>query len=94
MSIPDNITYEMRKLLLEDLKILSKEEYEEVYRIIKRNNVEYTENGNGIFFDLTLISSEVYSKLCQFMDFCKSQRQSEEARTHEMDTLRLETGKN
>jgi len=33
--------YEQRKQLLEDLKMLDKSEYEEVYRLIHRDGVEY-----------------------------------------------------
>jgi hypothetical protein len=87
----DKTHYEARKQFLEDLKILSKEEYQEIFRIIKRNNIEYSENSNGVFFDLMNVSNEIFEKLSSFITFCKVQRQSEEIRVHEMDTLRLET---
>ena len=85
-----NNEYELKKQMLEELKLLSKEEYGEVFRIIKRHNVEYSENSNGIFFDLTQCSSEVFTKLENFLELCKTQRKNEETRTHEMDTLRSE----
>ena len=85
-----NNEYELKKQILEELKLLSKEEYGEVFRIIKRPNVEYSENSNGIFFDLTQCSSEVFTKLVNFLELCKTQRKNEETRTHEMDTLRSE----
>jgi hypothetical protein len=85
-----NNEYELKKQMLEELKLLSKEEYGEVFRIIKRHNVEYSENSNGIFFDLTQCSSEVFTKLVNFLELCKTQRKNEETRTHEMDTLRSE----
>lgn len=98
MSIPvstiNKIDYEARKHFLEDLKILSKEEYEEIFRIIKRNNIEYSENSNGVFFDLTSLSSEIFSKLVTFIEFCKVQRKSEEVRALEIDNLRQETTEN
>lgn len=89
MSSPN--TYESKKQLLDDMKMLSKEEYYEVFRIIKRNNVGYTENSNGIFFDISTLSDEIYEKLSSFMSYCKSQRKSEEERTQEMNTLRQES---
>jgi hypothetical protein len=95
MSIPvlaiNKVDYEARKQFLEDLKFLSKEEYEELFRIIKRNNIDYSENSNGVFFDLTSISNDIFSKLVTFLDFCKVQKKSEEVRAQEMDTLRSET---
>jgi hypothetical protein len=87
----DKADYERRKHFLEDMKILSKDEYEEIFRILKRHNIEYSENSNGIFFDLALLSSDVFEKLSTFMDFCKTQRKIEEVRLHEMDVLREET---
>ena len=82
--------YEQRKQLLEDLKILDKNEYEEVYRLIHRDGVEYTENSNGVFFDLTLIANDTFVKLVHFMELCKTQRKSEAARVQELNTLRQE----
>ena len=83
--------YEQRKLLLEDLKFLTKDEYEEIYRIIKRNQVEYSENSNGIFFDLVLVTVETFILLKTFMELCKTQRNAEIVRTQEMKSLREET---
>jgi Bromodomain extra-terminal - transcription regulation len=93
-STTPNITkqvYETKKSLLEEIKLLSKEEYEEVFRIIKRENVEYTENSNGVFFDLAHCSDTVCTKLEQFMELCKTQRRSEEQRTQELEVLRQES---
>ena len=82
--------YEARKQFLEDLKLLDKNEYEEVYRLIHRDGVDYTENSNGVFFDLTMLSNTTFLKLTQFMELCKAQRKSEEARVQELNHLRQE----
>lgn len=82
--------YEQRKQFLEDLKILDKSEYEEVYRLIHRDGIEYTENSNGVFFDLTLIANDTFEKLVQFMELCKTQRKNEEVRVQELNVLRQE----
>jgi len=91
MSTHPTNEYESKKQLLDEFKLLSKEECEEVFRIIKRNNVEYTENSNGVFFDLSVCSSEIILKISQFIELCKTQRKDEEVRTQEMETLRCET---
>ena len=95
MSTPptsmDKNEYELKKQMIEDFKLLSKEEYEEVFRIIKQNNIQYSENSNGVFFDLAACSAEVFSKLIQYIDLCKEQRKNEETRVQTMDTLRSET---
>jgi hypothetical protein len=82
--------YERRKLFLEELKTLSKEQYEDIFRIIKRNNVEYSENSNGIFFDVLLLPDDIFKQLEQFIEFSRVQTKSEEDRTHELDVLRSE----
>jgi hypothetical protein len=88
---PSKSEYELRKQMLEEFKQLSKDEYKEIFRIIKEHNVEFTENSNGIFFDLNLLSAETFADLVKFMKLCKDQRANEESRKTEMDTLRMES---
>ena len=87
---PSKSDYELRKQMLEELKQLSKDEYKEVFRIIKQHNVEFTENSNGIFFDLNLVSEDAFVDLAKIMKLCKEQRANEQSRKTEMDTLRME----
>lgn len=89
MSAPTD--YESRKHLCEEIKKLSTDQYKEVFRIIKRNNVGFTENSNGIFFDLNCVSDSTISDLQQFVTLSQAQRNAEEERTNEMNTLRSET---
>jgi hypothetical protein len=69
-----NKDYELRKQMLMDLKLLSKTEYLKVFEIIKKNKVEYSENSNGIFFDLAKVSAEVFDELIVYLIFCKKIR--------------------
>ena len=85
--------YEAKKQVLESIKTLSKEEYEELFRILKRNNIEYTENSNGIFFDLAPLTTDIFQKIVSFLEFCKEQRKSEEVRSNELNLLRQEAVK-
>lgn len=91
MSGSETISYDQKKNILEEIKTLSKIECEEIFRIIKRGNVEYTENSNGVFFDIMHLSDEIIYKIQKFLDFCKTQRKSEEERAHEIDILRHES---
>jgi len=79
----DSITYELRKTFLEDLKLLNKSEQEEIFRILKRNNCSFSENSNGIFFDVQRIDSHTFSQLQSFIDFCKKNRRNLEEREQE-----------
>lgn len=82
--------YEKRKVLFENLKMLVISEYEEIFRILKRNNESYTENSNGIFFDVMTIKNETFRDMEKFMDFCLKTRQSEQIRQKELDEARGE----
>lgn len=87
---PEKQLFEERKQFLEDLKGLVPSELEEIFRIIKRVEIPYTENSNGIFFDINIIKEEDFQKLKQYIILCKSHRQDENKRVKEMEDLRAE----
>ncbi len=89
MTTPN--VYEQKRTWLEELKSLSTDEYTEIFRIIRRHEVEYSENTNGIFFDLTQVSESCFTDLMKFMDLCKARRVNEETRNKELNTLREES---
>jgi len=72
--------YEARQKLLTDLKILSKTESLKMFEILKKNKVEYSENSNGVFFDLTKVSAEVFDELNTYMEFCRKVRLEQSTR--------------
>ena len=55
--------YNRRKEMCREIESLSRPELEELYRILRREGGEYSENSNGIFFDIAL---------WKFIEFCKS----------------------
>jgi hypothetical protein len=83
--------YDERKSCLEEIKHLSKEQYEGLFFVLKRNSIVYTENSNGIFFDLTALCTEQFSKVKEFLQLCTTQNQNEQERTKELQTLREES---
>ncbi len=85
-----NKSYDERKHFLEQLEILSRSEQEEVFRIIRRNADKYSENKNGIFFDVNALRQDTFDKLKEFMDFCIQNRNEQEQRTNEMNSIRSE----
>ena len=87
------MSYEQRKQYFENLKILVKSEYEEVFRILRRNKVEHTENSNGIFFDVSLLTPETFQQLEEHMNFCLQNRRAEENRSKQLASLSEETTK-
>jgi hypothetical protein len=87
------MSYEKRKQFFENLKILVKSEYEEIFRILKRNREEYTENSNGIFFDVNTVGETCFQALQEYMNFCLENRRIEEGRAKELASLTEETNK-
>ena len=84
------MSYDERKAFLEQLSILSRSELEEIFRIIRRANDIYSENTNGIFFDVSALKKETFIKLNQFMNYCIQNRSEQDQRTHEMNAIRDE----
>ena len=77
MADPD---YERRKQFLKELETLSRAELEEIYRILRREGGEFSENSNGIFFDVGNLPAPVFEALWKFIQFCKSNARDLELR--------------
>jgi len=66
--------YEERKKYLDELKGLVREEQEQVFRILKRGGIEFSENNNGVFFDISTVPVAVFYKMKEFMSLCRKTR--------------------
>lgn len=73
--------YEQRKLFFKEIEQLSRPELEELFRILRHEGGEYSENSNGIFFDITALPVSVFSALWKFIQFCKTNAKNLEQRT-------------
>jgi hypothetical protein len=82
-SYNDIEDYELRKHFLENLKILNKSEKEELFRILTITKSSFTENSNGIFFDVSKLSKDTFDQMLQFLEFCKKNRQEFQQREEE-----------
>lgn len=67
--------YEQRKLFLDELKQLVRGEQEEIYRILAKHKAEFSENSNGVFFDICKLPADVFQEMQKFMEFCRKNRQ-------------------
>ena len=83
--------YDERKEFIEKLVCLVKSEYDEIFRIIKKADDQWSENSNGIFFDVSTLKQDTFDKLKSFMHFCMENRKEQEHRQKEMDALRNNT---
>jgi hypothetical protein len=66
--------YERRRLFLESLKKLHTSEYIDIVRILKMESVVYSENSNGIFFDVALLPQKTFEVLDKYMNFVHTNR--------------------
>ena len=82
--------YERRRLFLEGLKSLTKAECIEVVRLLQKHNVSYSENANGIFFNVSLLTQEVFDVCVQFLQFTQSNRRDLAERELYMSSLATE----
>jgi hypothetical protein len=80
--------YDRRRKIWEIIKTLTKSEQEELYRILKRGNVETTENTNGIFFDVGKLPQPLIEQISKFLEFCSQNRRNFEERDVVLATLR------
>lgn len=83
-------SYDDKKRVFEDIKSLARPEQEELFRILRRMKEPYTENSNGIFFDLTLISDQTFEQMKEYLHFCLWTRREHEQRLKEMETIRIQ----
>jgi dsDNA-specific endonuclease/ATPase MutS2 len=79
--------YERRKVFLENLKSLTKAEYIEIVRILQQHSIEFSENANGIFFNVTTLGQTVFDALELFIRFTQSNRANLANRESFMSTL-------
>ncbi len=82
--------YDSRKELLENMKALSKTEKEDIFRIIKRENEQFSENSNGIFFDLATIKNTTFIEILNMITLSNQKKQEQDERLKEMEKLREE----
>lgn len=84
VAVMDAAEYERRKVFCDSLKTMSRSEFIEIARILRKNNVVVSENRSGVFFDLCKISLEVFEELLVFRDFVKQNNTELEKRASEL----------
>ena len=87
----DTKEYERRKSFLEALKKLHTSEYIDIIKILRQEEVVFSENTNGIFFDVAQLKQDIFDKLDKFMNFVHMNRQELAEREKFMNILNKET---
>jgi hypothetical protein len=84
------MSYNERKKIFDTIQTLVQPEQEEIFRIIHQLNVQYSENSNGIFFDLSALSDQAFHQIKEYINFCLTTRKEHEARLKELETIRIQ----
>lgn len=79
----------IRNYIFDNIKSLVASEYEEVFRIIRKNKESYSENSNGVFFDLSSVGYNTLHKIKEYIDFCLKTRQEHEIRLKDLESIRI-----
>lgn len=77
MSSPGKLSsseYERRRVFHESLKGLTKAEYVEIVRLLNKYEESYSENLNGVFFNVCSVSQVTFDALELFLKFTQSNR--------------------
>jgi hypothetical protein len=83
--------YERRKRFLEGLKTLTRAENIEIVRILQKHEVAFSENQNGVFFNVGLLSQVAFDALELFLHFTHSNRKYLSDRETFISTLTTES---
>jgi hypothetical protein len=65
-----------RENLKKELSNLSTSEYQEIFNILRNNNISYTENKNGVFINLKNTNDDIIYKIYDFIEFCKDNKKT------------------
>jgi len=79
--------YERRRVFLDSLKKLHTSEYVDIVRILKQESVVYSENTNGIFFDVAQLPQKTFEVLEKYMNFVHTNREELSIREKLMNDL-------
>jgi|TARA_B110000971_G_C19834481_1_gene419582 hypothetical protein len=83
--------YNIKKDLITNIKSLSRDEHVQIFCIIKKAKVKYTENNNGIFINLQNVNTRVINKLLKFVEFAKVNNSELEKKNKIIDNIRQNT---
>lgn len=87
-STLNSTEYERRRRFCEALKGMSKPEFIEIARILRRNGVTVSENRSGMFFDMSRLDPAVFEELLQFREFVSQNTTELKKRDTLIDSLK------
>lgn len=74
------MTLQTKKEIIDKSKGLKHDEYLQLFRILKENEVSYSENKNGILVNLEKVPNRVINRLKEIIDICYDNRETNRMR--------------
>jgi hypothetical protein len=78
----------LKKYIIDMVKTFTKFEHIEIFQIIKKNNIKYTENSNGIFVNLNYLPINILKKIEHFINFCLKNKDCLQKEISERDKIK------
>lgn len=79
-------TTELCKYIQNNINKLCQTEIDEIFKIIHKNNGNYTQNNNGVFINLNWIDYSILKQIYDYVSFCLTS-QTEINKYEEMKTI-------
>lgn len=67
---------EKKELVKKIEKLTSKNQYKQIFKILKSSGIKITQNSNGVFFNMNDLNNEVLKKIDDFLDSILNQEKS------------------
>lgn len=78
----------VRKYIIDKSKLLKEYEHIEIFKIVKKKNITYTENNNGIFINLNKLSYKVLMEINNFIVYCISNKDLFKIENNKRDNIK------
>lgn len=69
------ITNKQRKVLFDKINTLSSTEHEEIFKIVRNHGISFSQNKNGVFFNLSNVSEDIIEEMENFISYCMNNKQ-------------------
>lgn len=83
-----------KKLVIDKISKLGSTEHEEIFKILDRNNIPYTKNSNGVFFNLNTVSEEVINEINTFVSYCQQNQEELDAYDKKINECKINNNLN
>jgi hypothetical protein len=77
-----------KNYIIQKVKNLSKFEHIQIFKLLTKYNIKYSENSNGVFINLNYLSEAIITKIINFINFCIENKQLLQLEISKRDNLK------